>query len=504
MPKPLWFMLLILLGGAALRLHGIAWGMPYLIDGDEFRILNNGLQVYYLGTQANSPHVPTYPPFRSWEIALTRALFVLLWDEPISVPLQAMGGRLFSLFYALLTLVFFYRLGRELSPSPAAGLLAAGCFAGLSGVIWYGQTTLADGAGLMFFVAALWAGLRALRRGSAAYLAVAGVLGVLATVSKYNMGTVLLLPVLVGVILLRRDWRTTAINGVLPAALIALPIGVAAYRTIETSGFIYEYLRPDAQLRYLDTLAEEGRLSAVDQQRYEALPRDKWERLEVNARFILRTLSLPVVGAALLGTGYIGVLAIRRRRSAPMGWYLLILLGAITFVVIGSLISTGIRQMFGVMAVLIVLGAVSLDALPRKLRRFALLVAAVFLVMRGVETYRDWGWRSLPDARSATIDWFIENAPDGSRIASQPILYEFGRLHGYASQKIFDYHTVEDVYQPCLAADYLVIEVMLLNQPHAEEGFWSRVEIAAQFYPPDYAGPPRTILRVISPPNCPS
>jgi hypothetical protein len=69
----------ILLICAALRFHGLVWTLPYLNDGDEWRVVNNGLSVYFTGHQSYETEMHNYPPLRSWEVASIRAGFVLFF-----------------------------------------------------------------------------------------------------------------------------------------------------------------------------------------------------------------------------------------------------------------------------------------------------------------------------------------------------------------------------------------------------------------------------------------
>jgi len=437
----LFLVVFILLVAAGLRLRGLAWGLPYLIDGDEFRVVNNGLSVYYTGEQWGE--MGSYPPLRSWEIALTRALLVALDGEPVTTSAQIFSGRMVSVWAALLTVALLVRLGRGFF-NPTAGVLAAGFFAGWSFALWYGQMVLVDGVALLFFVAAL-VGRR--------WLLVAG----LAVLAKYTFFPVLL----VG--LWRGGWGISNRG----QALLLLPLVALALRTVQVDNLVYDYLNPTVHLAYMDELAASGRLQPAEYARHSETPRSITARWWHNARMIWAAL-----GGGVVVLGLVGAVLFWRRAA------LLLVVGGLGFVLVGGLIATGARQQFPALVCLMLLAAGVCSQ-----HRVGVFLAAAFLLWSAAGARDDWAWRGLPDTHAATVEWFAAHAPDGARIASEPILYEFGRLHGYAHAKQFEVIQVENVFTDCVAADYRVVRGRALDGA-----------LLATFAPPQYGGEPRSIL----------
>jgi hypothetical protein len=128
--------------------------------------------------------------------------------------------------------------------------------------------------------------------------------------------------------------------------------------------------------------------------------------------------------------------------------------------------------------------------------------------------WQGWGawltvdFRTLPDTRPATIEWFVDNVPSGTRLASEQVLWEFGRENGYTSQKVFLHEVLYPLerFTPyewrCHGVEYLVwqggfkapSDDMLFT---TKQDLYERdTEIVARFYPPHFTGPARAILQI--------
>jgi 4-amino-4-deoxy-L-arabinose transferase-like glycosyltransferase len=173
-------MLSVILIALFIRFHGLVWTLPYHFNGDETRIISNGITVYQEGVQSYSADVASmtnYPPLRGWEIAGTRAILMTVFGG-VSNGEQVLWGRMFSLFYALMTLALLYQLGKTVSRNPYVGIVAALLLAVWAQTIDIGQRTLSDGAGMMFFTVCAWLSVLAYRRLSYRLLVLAIVAGI--------------------------------------------------------------------------------------------------------------------------------------------------------------------------------------------------------------------------------------------------------------------------------------------------------------------------------------
>ncbi|MBZ0307804.1 MAG: glycosyltransferase family 39 protein [Anaerolineae bacterium] len=469
MKRNLLLMLLILLLGAFIRIRGLTWGLPYIIEGDEYRVINAGLNIYDTGKQklnANN-EMGNYPPLRLQEVALTRAFLVLFYGHDIPVELQVMWGRVLSVFYSLLTIATLYQIGQCFTPQ--TGRWSAAFFASWPAVMWYGQLTLADSLAMWLFCLSLWWGIRAYQKSASLYGSLSIIFGVLAALAKYNMAFVLLIAL---------GHR----KGLLTGALVGAVFVLVSMQTANFDNFIYDYFKPDAQYQYADSVARQGRM---EREEFNKMPRGWWGRIQKNAAFFLDDLSPYILIGALVGGSW-------RRSILPMG---LLLLAGFAFITIGSLIATGGRQFFGVMLILILLAAYSLSLF--KARRVMVAFGMYLILWQAVIAFLGTNYRTRVDTRAATVNWFIQHAPTETYIVSDAILYEFGKLNGYRSPKVFYPQAVPDIYAlspaewACRGVDYLVVDGR-----YRHEEWKSQIEVMAEFQIPPYIGAERQILRI--------
>jgi hypothetical protein len=315
-------------------------------------------------------------------------------------------------------------------------------------------------------------------------------LAVLTCLAKYNYAAVLLLPTLLGLRALWQAPRRTLREVALPCLL---PLALLAFLTLRTvnfaggAGFRYEYLNPDAQLAHLDALAESGRLNPIEQVAYLQTPRSLSARLAQNFRYLRTDFSSPAAVLLALGAVFFILDQGWRAKGARGLWLVLVVVGGLSFFVVGALISTGGRQLFPALAVLIFAWA-GLLGRTRWLSALGLLC----LLWLGGQSAQQWAWRDQPISWTASIDWLIAHAPDGAFIASETYLYELGRLNGYPSDKVFNVQMVKD------ATDHPQADFWLVERPLP---ILQQADLAAHFLPPAYVGTPRWIYRVHQPPE---
>jgi hypothetical protein len=395
----------------------------------------------------------------------------------------------------------------------------AGMFVTLPVVTWYGQITLADGAGMCFFTACLWASSRSYRQPSVYWLSGAFILGMLAALAKYNMAFVLVIPAYVAlkhpqIILKAAAWVSTGL----------IPLVVLTLQTVQVENFIYDYLRPDEQLEHWDTLKDTGQLNPDGQADYEKLSRGRLDRLGRNLGLLWDDLTWITLGVAAIGVCMPHPLtpfsAERKNRTRLLKslflWRgvgvrltgLLAAVGLLAFLVIGSLIDSGTRQLFGVVIILILFWGMGIESIGGEWGIPLRVLAGMFLLWQGWGAWLTADFRTQPDTRTATIEWFVDHTPSGTHIGSEEILWEFGRENGYTSPKVFVYEVLNplDRLTPrewrCRGVEYLVWQGGFKVPAEAglndelRDNFLQDSQVVARFYPPHFTGPARAILRI--------
>jgi hypothetical protein len=509
-------MLAILFIGLFIRFHGLIWTLPYFFLGDETRIVANGISIHETGIQnyaSNVTDMGNYPPYVGWEIALTRgAFFTIFGSDNVPISLVVLFARMFSLFYALLTMASLYQLGRLVTRSPYGGLAAALFFAVWPQTVMFGQRALSDGAGLMFFTLSAWLSVLAYQRLSYRALTLAVVAAILAGLGKFNYFPALMMPGLAGLYFLYKRPRQMVIWVVLPSILLSAPIIYATSKTISRDDIFYNYLNEEAQLENaVRTRLGEGYTPADPEMRevYDRYPVTFATRIAENYRTL--TGFLPELTLAMVLLGLAAVLW-WRGRSADMPSLLgVILVGLLTFLAYSWFRVVEGRQLFGVMIPLILLWAVGVRELMRVSRVAA---GVILLILVFPPAFQAWNLNneiSKPDTRVATVNWFLENARDGTGIALENQPYEFWTQNGYPGEKQFNvfmaYRLFErsprdwenDGYYYLVADDSFAWRGGYYAGHELIDEFDSMVEVVARFEGDAYTGPDRIIMRSFRP-----
>ena len=316
-PKNSWkthhtLMLGVLFIGLIIRFHGLVWTLPYLFHGDEHRVVSQGINLYENGTQvyeSDITNMTNYPPLRSWEIALMRnGLVTFLGAGDVGIAEQTLYGRMMSLFYALLTIVFLYKLGYQITQNPFVGLTTALFFAVWAQSVTFGQRAIVDGTGLMFFALAAWLSVVSYQKLSIRWLFAAGIAGIFAGLGKYNYALVLVLPFFVAVYFLYKNPQKT-LKYLAPPALIAMiPLGFAVQRLVSQDDFYYFYFNQSAQLEAQVRTFTVQELPPDDPQwdtLYELYPITYLSRFEQNFTTFTDFVPVYILGLAFFGMIYL-------------------------------------------------------------------------------------------------------------------------------------------------------------------------------------------------------
>ena len=190
---------LLLIMGLAVRLYGVDWGFPSLIDGDERPVCKNAVRFLVLGTL--EPEHFNYPELYSYLFAGALTLYYMaggLWQlgdagssagftwffRPTEI---ALVGRLLSVLFGTATVAITWLVGRRAFGDQVA--VGAALFAAFSTLlVHHARLALPDVAMTFFVLVACYflLGL-VLRRDWNSYL-LAGLFIGLAVSTKYNAG----------------------------------------------------------------------------------------------------------------------------------------------------------------------------------------------------------------------------------------------------------------------------------------------------------------------------
>lgn len=510
-------LLVVLLLGLLIRFHGLIWTLPYFFLGDETRVVYNGITIEQMGVQGyttNITNMGNYPPYRGWEVALTSSVLKLLFGQEVGgrPGLLVLFGRMFSLAYALLTIVFLYKLGHSATHNPYVGVIAALFFAVWSETVLFGQRVLSDGAGLMFFVLCAWLSVRAFQRVSYRALVLAVLAGILAGFGKYNYFPALILPVLAGSIFLVKRPRQMLIGVIFPSFLLAAPILYFANKTVSRDDLFYNYLNEKAQLESeLRRLQLDGYSPDSDQWRamYWRYPLTLGARLHSNYQIFVGFMPALTFGLTLLGIGALFVL-----RGQRLDYLSLLALGLCSLLILVAFSLFRMvegRQLFGAAALLLVFWAVGIVGLARFSAFGAGLVLAMVALPSAVTAWNMNNEISKPDTRVATVNWFLEHARSGTGIVIENEPYEFWEQNGYQADKHFNVIRAYRLFekQPpdwenegfyYLVADRSYAFRGGYYAGHPLQEYWDAyVEEVARFEGEAYSGPDRIIMRVFRP-----
>jgi hypothetical protein len=408
----------------ALRLKGVAWGLPYsFVNVDESTVLPKAFAV------ARGQLDPRFFYYPSLFFYMVGGLYLLatplLWALRGANPL-AQGSfvvdpgpyfllaRLLSVALGTVSVYLVYRLGRAAFGRPA-GLLGALFLAVAPLHVAYSHMAVTDVAATALSLAAFWLLLEAAGGRGRRWLVAGAVAAGLATSTKYNLGLLVLPASVAGVYACRdevrrragagaratRAWAWLIAGRVYAPMLLAFVLG-SPFVVLDAPRFLHDFLR---QTR----VQERGWLG------YENAGNGFWYNLDTN---LAGTLGIVLLLLALAG------IALALWRRTPLD-----LLAAPYVVVYYAYVSTWTaladRYLLPIVPLLVLLAARCLLAAVElhPARRRLLWPAAALLLLAAValplaEAVRFDRGLSGTDVRLRAKSWVEANIPAGAVIAS--------------------------------------------------------------------------------------
>jgi hypothetical protein len=487
-PSTIWLLAaIILLLGFALYEHGIVQALPYQLDSDEPQIFN--FVTYLLRTNRL---YNTYPPLRIVEMSLEYRLLDLLTPGPLTQPPFFLAGRYFSTFYLLVLLSLTYQAGRHLH-SPAAGIGAMLFLIAQPDAAHVAKLIKVETFAWMFGMAALLLAFRLLRKGPRWLIWPALLAGLAATLSKYTMVPVLIVPGLVLVGVLPRSSLARALSILAAAALVAAAVLILLHPPPLIESFLLSF--------HAKQLYNRGGVF----QFVSLIP--AWPGM---------VEQVGVVNLWVLAIGLpLAVLIWPRARLSRPQWNMIgftLVMMITTYLLLGLFRTNRAQDRYVIALGFALLWGMALAVLLKE-RTGLVLVAALLLLSPWIA--RNWrsGTRSyLPDTRALTADWFIANVPEGAKIAAEKDFVEFQRGYGgFPSEKIFFVQEVDSVYDQSLEAfarqgiEYLIADYRniyrggFFEPGRDNSAFLAEVETVLDLDEPwnhGWQGPARYVFRI--------
>ncbi len=198
---------------AALRLKGIAWGLPYsFINADESTVMPIAFRV---ARGHVDPGFFYYPSFFFYLVAAatlvaTPVLWLVKHADPLTMRAFVIDpgpyfliGRLVSVAFGVAAVYFVYRIGRAAFGRPA-GLVAGLLLAVAPLAVTYSHVAVTDMTATALALLAIWLLLEAAQGRGRRWLVGGAVAAGLATSTKYNLGA-LVLPATVAAVYASRE-----------------------------------------------------------------------------------------------------------------------------------------------------------------------------------------------------------------------------------------------------------------------------------------------------------
>jgi hypothetical protein len=483
-----WLLVAVLLGAMAVYLHGFLQTLPYQLEPDEPNIW---LWANALVTRGE--FTSWYPPLRLIEISLEhRLLYLITPPGQLAQPVYYVTGRLFSVLYGLLLLSLTYQAGRRLH-SPAAGIAAMLFLIAQPDAARLAKLMKVETFAWMFGMAALLLTFLAIRKGPRWLIWPALLAGLAAAASKYTMGAVLIVPGLALIFVLPRNNRIRALAALAAAAVVVAGVLIVLHPPPPIESFFLRF--------HVKQLYNRGGVFQFDS----LIP--AWPQM-VEQVGLVNLVGL-AIGLPL------AMLVWPRERISRQRWSMIaftLVMMVTTYLALGMFRTNRPQDRYAIVLGFALLWGVTLAALLKQRAGLAVIAA---LVLLGPWIARDWreGTRlRLPDTRAMTAEWFIANAPEGTKIAAEKDYVEFERAYGgFPSEKIFFVQEIDSVYDQSLEefarqgieyliADYRNIYRGGFYEPGRDNSaFLSQVETVLDLDEPwnhGWQGPSRFVFRI--------
>ena len=427
-----------LLFGAAVRIIGMTWGLPYQLQPDEPVLFINAWERWDTGTARLTGQ---YPPGYLYVLVAQREVITRVFGGDTAQVVYFFFARWNSVLISLLILAVAYRLGRAMAGWQTGLAFALILTMEPVAALEVGWIIKVDNMAFLFALLTLLAAVYAVQRRSLGWVGVSLLMACIATLTKYNMAFIFLAPVYAVVYMgLRRAMLTFALMNLL--AIGGLWAGWAIIHTYWISEILPLYyhciervdgpqpqdILPDRRIEFLPC----GPYYTFQQYAGPFYQRPSFWDEGVDETFdyildVLRDdLKLPwlLVGAAALAAGLI------QPRSRSMT----ALTGAVFIPTLAVFTIVGIayppRQYYVIILCAALLIAVGLGMIGRRDSRIYAVLLLLLIFSFGRDALQARRELFRPDTRVVTAEYFLENARQGEAIIVEFDHVEFAEQYG--------------------------------------------------------------------------
>jgi 4-amino-4-deoxy-L-arabinose transferase-like glycosyltransferase len=404
---------LVLVLALGLRVWGLTFGLPFIIQPDEPSVELRVLHMWYAGDL--NPHYYVYPSLYydmqallAFVVAHVAAFFDadVLWHPLAHLPLFYLAGRALTAAMGALTVLVVYFIGRAFGTR--FGLIAALFLAVMAQHVQQSHYVTVDAPTALFTALAAWLALRALRVGDMRDLLLAAVAAGLAAGTKYNAGVALALP-LAAALLITHPWRWRLRAGILSTVICAVTFVLTTpYALLDRGG-------PGRPWPFLNSLQVVARHYAGGHPGAEGTDNALWY-----VQYLWSTgMMAPMTLLALAG---VAVMVVRFRRPA------LVLLAFVVpyYALLSSTYVRFDRNLLPLLPFLALFAAAAADALipplavglRNRVAAYALVLGAAALPSALVAAQADFAI-THPFSEQVAVAWADAHLPAGASMATE-------------------------------------------------------------------------------------
>jgi hypothetical protein len=513
--------LLILLLGAALRILGMSWGLPYQLHPDEPVLFINAWERWDTG---HVTMMPDYPPLYPNLLAAQREFIYRVFGSETPQVVYFFFGRWNSVLLSLLILAVGYRVGRIMGGWRVG--LAFMLFLAVEKVSVQDQGWIIKGDNLAWLLTlcAIGCSFWAYRRHSWLGLAGALVLSGAALIAKYNMGIVAAVPLFIGLhFLLKRTWLTFALTIILiigGVILVRVGFKAARYELEDRFAYCSGYGREDLIIQGYDVSKSWENPPCSPYNAFIRFASNLYSRPKLWDDSTQGTLDYLVTelrnyfGPWTLAISGLLLAFVLISKPSPETWLALAVFTAVIICTVMVFALVGVRHpirqfYFNVLALALVIALAVGRFGDWKPALYFPALGLLFLpyLLDDIAFRRDL---FKPDTRAETAEYFLDNARSGETILMEYDKVEFSQQYGGFPEPdgYFNVMVVDGLFDEELEtlADQGIYYAIADSRAYTDTAYlanqesWpSSFELARDLTGDEYLGPERLIFRTFRP-----
>lgn len=513
MKRFLWMVILILLLGAALRIIGMAWGLPYQLEPDEPVLFINAWE---RATTGIASFMREYPPLYPMILSSERKLITYAFGEDTPQVIYFFFARCTSMFLSLIMLASAYRLGKAINGNYTG--LAFMTFLAVESKVALELNWIIkpDTLAWLFTIWTLWAAIIAMKQHSWAWLGASIILGGLATIAKFNLALVFIAVIYAACHLLvgKRQWLLWLLPLTVVVGIVGIRLALRTYWVSDIAPYFADCrTQVDLSAANVDEPPFCNLFLTLQKHARPFYERDTFlnQNTQITFEHLINQLG-DVFSWWRLGIGAIVAgswLLLARREDKSAIAMLSMLVGCALLLFTLFEVQHPIRQYYILILALGLMLAIFLGRIEQK-PIYAGLMLLLFIPPLFPAIERRIDLRKT-DTREATATYLLENAPLGAAILVEYDRVEFmsqyggfpeydNYFHSIALQSIYE-KEVESLAEQGIA--YVVVDERSGNRggyyAHPQDFPEEKYQVVLNLESDEYIGPKRKIYRTFRP-----